>query len=132
MEDQSTAPRAVVGTFAVVAGAIAIAFAFLLVLLVARAGFRSEPIYGLVLSLASSFTVFFAVIAVQATSFVLKPRLELMPVRRWRVLAASLALIGVACAVVFHWVALLFPLAMALFCLLKEPKVEAWIRSRGV
>jgi hypothetical protein len=131
MEDQSTAPRAVVGTFAVVAGAIAIAFAFLLVLLVARAGFRSEPIYGLVLSLASSFTVFFAVIAVQATSFVLKPRLELMPVRRWRVLAASLALIGAACAVIFHWIALLFPLTMALFCLLKEPRVEAWIRSRG-
>jgi hypothetical protein len=88
--------------------------------------------YGLVLSLASSFTLFFAVIAVQATSFVLKPRLELMPVGRWRVLSASLALIGVAGALVFHWVALLFPLTMALFCLLKEPKVEAWIRSVGV
>jgi hypothetical protein len=132
MEYQSSAHRVVVGTFAVIAAAIAIALASVLILLVARTGFRSEPMYGLVLSLACSFTVFFAVIAVQATSFVRKPRAELMPVGRWRVLSASLALIGVAGAVVFHWVAILFPLTIALFCLLKEPRVEAWIRTLGV
>jgi hypothetical protein len=126
------ANRGLVGTFAIVTGAIAIALASLLVLLISRAGIRFEPMFGVVLSLASSFTVFFGVIAIQGTTFVLKPRGELMPLTSWRVLAATLALIGLVCAVVFHWIAIAFPLTMALFCLLKEPRVQGWIRKLGI
>lgn len=127
-----TAHRAVVGIFAVVASAIAVALAALVTLLVARAGFSTEPKFGVVLSLTGSFAVFFAVIAVQATTFVLKPRGELMPLASWRILAGTLALVGVACAFVFHWIAIMSWLAMALFCLLKEPKAQAWIRKLGI
>jgi hypothetical protein len=72
------------------------------------------------------------VIAVQATSFVLAPRRELMPLASWRVLAGALALAGVACALVFHWVAMLLWLCMALVCLLKEPRAQAGIRRMGL
>ena len=124
-----TASRAVVGIIAVVAGAIALAIAGMLILLVQRAGIRFEPMFGVILSLAGSFTVFFAVVAIQGVTFVLKPRGELMSLASWGVLAATLVLIGVACAIVFHWVAVLFPLAMALSCSLKEPRVQTWIRT---
>ncbi|SRR6266436_3867603 len=127
-----TAHRVVVGIFAVIAGAITVALASLATLLIARAGFSTEPKFGVVWSLIASFTVFFAVIAVQATTFVLTPRGELMPLAGWRILASALALLGVACAFVFHWVAMVSWLTMALFCLLKEPKAQAWTRKLGI
>lgn len=126
------AHRVVVGIFAVLSGVIVIALASLVVLLVQRAGWSTDPKFGVVLSLISSFIVFFTVIAVQTTSFVLKPRSELMPLAGWRILAGVLVLIGVVAALLFHWIAMLTWLAMALFCLLKEPRVQAWIRNLGI
>jgi len=127
-----TANRVVVGVFAVVASVVAVALACLVTLLIARAGFSTEPKFGAVLALTGSFAVSFAVIAVQATTFLLTPRSELMPLASWRILAGTLVLTGVACAVLFHWVAMLSWLAMALFCLLKDPRVQAWIRKLGI
>src|SRR5262249_2068731 len=53
---------------------------------------------------------------------VYRPRAELMRKAGWRTLSGTLAVLGVASALAFHWVAALSWLAMALFCLLKEFK----------
>src|ERR1051325_3093834 len=124
------ARRLVVGGLALFSGVVALALVALFIILVVKvvnAG-PDRSIAGLILSVIGSFAVFFAVIAVQGTTSALKPRGELMSLAAWRLLAATLALIGISCAVAFHWFAIMLPLAMAIICLWREPKVREWLR----
>jgi hypothetical protein len=118
----------VVGIVAVFALSVAISLGALIALLIARVGLSSDPMFGLVLSLIASFVVFFGAIGVLAISVLVRPRAELMSLRGWRLLSASLAIFGVAAALAFHWVALVPWVAMALICLFKDPKAQAWLR----
>lgn len=126
------ANRVVVGILAVFALSVAVSLGALIALLIARAGLSSDPKIGVVLSFIASFVVFFGVIGVVAMSALLRPRAELMPIRGWRLLSASLAIFGVASALAYHWVALLPWFAMALICLLKDPKAQAWLERLGI
>jgi len=126
------AKRVVVAIFALFAISIAIALSALIALMIARGGLNSDPKVGVILSLIASFVVFFGVIGVLAVSVLLKPRTELMPVSGWRLLSASLATLGAASAIAYHWIAVLPWFAMALICLLKDPKAQTWLRRLGI
>ena len=127
------APRLVVGILTVVTSTIGLGLILLFVLLAAKTSVSSadRSIAGLILSLIGSFAVFFAAISIQGTTFLFKPRSELMPLAGWRLLAATLVLVGVVCAASFHWFALVLPATMALICLLREPRVQTWLRLLG-
>ena len=129
-----TAHRAIVGGVVFAAGVIAIGLISLFVLLAAKiSGSNTDhSVAGVILSLIGTFAVFFSVISIQGATFALKPRAELMSLVGWRILVATLILIGLACAVLFHWVALMLPVAMALICLLREPRVQEWLRALGI
>jgi hypothetical protein len=126
------ANRVAVAIIALFALLIAVSLGTLIGLLIARAGLSSDPKFGVILSLIASFIVFFGTIGVLAVSVLLKPRAELMPISGWRLLSGSLAFLGMASAIAYHWVALLPWLAMALICLLKDPGAQAWIRRLGI
>jgi hypothetical protein len=126
------ANRVVVAILALFALSVAVALGALIALMIARSGLSSDPMVGAILSLIASFVVFFGAIGVLAVSVLLKPRAELMPVNGWRLLSASLAALGVASATAYHWVAVLPWFAMALICLLKDPKAQVWLRRLGI
>lgn len=134
MQLSKPAHRVVLGALALFSGLVALGLVALFALLVERATGASadRSIAGLILSLIGSFAVFFAVVFVQSTTSALHPRTELMSLIAWRLLAATLVLIGIAFAVAFHWFAIALPLTMALICLLREPKVLKWLRVLGI
>lgn len=127
-----SANRVVVAILALFALSVAVALGALIALLIARGGLNSDPKVGVILSLIASFVVFFGAIGVLAVSVLLKPRTELMPISGWRLLSGSLATLGVASAIAYHWVAVFPWFAMALICLLKDPKAQAWLRRLGI
>ena len=131
VSETGPAPRLVVGIVTLVTGLIALGLIILFVLLVEKTSGLSKdrPIAGLVLSLIGSFAVFFSIVSIQGTSFLFKPRPELMSLAGWRSVAATLIVIGLVCAVTFHWLALMLPATMALICLLREPTVQRWLRA---
>jgi hypothetical protein len=126
--------RVVLGVLALFSGVVTLALVALFILLAEKATgpAADRSIAGLILSLVGSFAVFFAVISVQGTTSAVKPRRELMSLVAWRLLYTTLVLIGIGCAIAFHWFAIVLPLAMALICLLREPKVQEWLRALGI
>jgi hypothetical protein len=129
-----SAPRLVVAILTAVTTILCLGLIFLFALLAAKTPGSSadRSIVGVILSLIGSFAVFFAVISIQGTTFLFKARLELLSLAGWRLLAATLILLGLACALSFHWIALVLPTTVALICLLRDPKVQAWLRFLGI
>jgi len=124
----------VVGIITVVTSIIGFGLILLFVLLSAKTlGSNADSsVAGLILSLIGSFAMFFAVISFQGATFLFKPRSELMTLAGWRSLAAALVLLGLVCAASFHWFAFVVPASIALFCLLREPRVQEWLQLLGI
>lgn len=81
---------------------------------------RSGQFFTIVLGIIVPFALFFAVVAFRGFSSLLFNREELMSINGWRLLAVLLLVCGILGFIYGHWIALLLPGAMALFCMMKE------------
>lgn len=115
-----------------VSGVISIALAILSIMLVTKydsSDPREVKIFIAVLSIIISFVMFFGVIAFRIFISQMTNQRELMSIRGWRLLAIIFLLIGVISTIYGHWVALLLPSAMALFCLCKDRRFIEKLRA---
>ena len=131
--DNDKIHRVVVSILALVTGVIAAALTLLFVILVARTyGTNADvTVLAILLSMTGSFALFFTVVAFQAITSAVRPRPELMTLTGWRVIAGALAITALVCGVLYHWIAILVPMSLALVCLSRDSKVREWLQALG-
>ena len=115
-----------------ISGVIAIGLAILSIMLATKyydRGVQREEFFVTIVSMCVSFVIFFGVISFRVFVSQITNQKELMSLNGWRMLAIIFIIFGIVSAILGHWLALLLPSAIALFCLWKDRRVIEMIRT---
>ncbi|MFC1773385.1 hypothetical protein ACFL3A_08535 [Pseudomonadota bacterium] len=89
----------------------------------------TEIFYMVTLGMVAPFALFFGVVGVGGIASQVANRKELMSLNGWRVLAALILICGCIGFILGNWGALLVPVAIAVFCMMKDQRFIELLKS---